>query len=138
MSRDLRKLSNESKGSQSNQPSKSIYLELNKSSFTAASLPNPLLQPTTINANTLAGSASAKILAQMQGQESAVNIIPPSPIPQNSSPPSRTLKLSNGRSKVNSANHGHQTQTMGLGSFNIQERPASRMEINSLEGMMDV
>lgn len=129
MSRDLRKLSADKQQLQS---SGKAYLELNKSSYSAASLPNPLLLPSgggTIN-NGLANSLSSKLINSMQGNETA---LPPSPSPLqlDSSTP---LKNSRQRVKISNIHTTHPIQSMGLGSFNIQERPPSRFEINSLEG----
>ena len=133
MSRDIRKLSSE-KQQNSN---KTVYFELNKSPFTAASLPNqlpqqnPLLQPSgggTLNIGVTA-AISSKLSNSTQPNEFSV---PSSPFQ-----PENNNMLRNSRQKVksNATVHAtHPTQTMGLGSFNIQERPASRIEINSLEG----
>lgn len=134
MSRDLRKLSADKQQQSSN---KTAYLELNKSSYSAASLPNPIQQPNplllpsggaTIN-NGLANSLSSKLINSMQGTESA---LPPSPLQFDSSTP---LKNSRQRVKISNIHTTHPIQSMGLGSFNIQERPPSRLEINSLEGI---
>lgn len=131
MSRDLRKLSADK------QQSNKAYLELNKSSYSAASLPNPLQQPNplllpsgggTIN-NGLANSLSSKLINSMQGNETA---LPPSPLQQLDS--TTPLKNSRPRVKISNIHTTHPIQSMGLGSFNIQERPPSRFEINSLEG----
>jgi hypothetical protein len=126
MSRDLRKLAGENK-QHSQQSNKNVYLELNKSPFTAVSQPNPLLQPNNNTTNLFSQSATAKLVSALQNGE--ISSVPTPAL----NDVQKSAKSSRGRGN-NTLHAVHPTQSMGLGSFNIQERPASRLEINSLEG----
>jgi hypothetical protein len=109
MSRDLRKLAEENKSSINNSNTCTGYLELNKSSYSHAATGTGGYDKKEKR------PSADKTAIQSHEQTSAENNAMSSSFKPNAS------------NKVISK--------QGLGSYNIQERPASRMEIKSLEGL---